>query len=293
MPSKANNAGYTKQCWPAAAASNTRLASWSRPRGGLEELEAAEPLARRKRDEADHCLDRLQRSATNRYIKTVVRWNSGRLLAAGALAGITGCAAFFGITALIDGTDAWLAALPGGLLAALLFGGPLLWYSRSVSEVADDSARRGLLSGIKDDWRLRIGEDFPVVESLEAASEALTRFRLEYESLQKQIDSENDRVRSLKTELHAIQSEREAAVDRERAQNLEIAAWFRQRQVEDRAGYVLKRDELRRRLEDRNRLEAEVAGPGPAGRRPGSRGSATGMRTPAESSRRRRRARCG
>ncbi len=228
-------------------------------RGGLEDLESAEPLARRKRDEADHCLDRLQRSATNRYIKTVVRWNSGRLLAAGALAGIAGCAAFFGITALIGGTDAWLAAIPGGLLAALLFGGPLLWFSRSVEQVADDSARRGLLSGIKDDWRLRVGEDFPPVESLEAASEALTRFRLEYESLQKQIDAENERVRSLKSELHTMQSEREAAVDRQRAQGLEIDGWFRDRQVADRAAYVLKRDELRRRLEDRDRLEAEVA----------------------------------
>ncbi|MEQ9364728.1 MAG: AAA family ATPase [Leptospirales bacterium] len=228
-------------------------------RGALEDLEAREPLSRRKRSEADHCLDRLQRTATNRYVKTVTSWNAGRLLAAGGAGLLGGCGGFFGASALVPGAESLIAAIPGGLLGALLLGGPLLWFARSIEQIPDDSARRGLLAGIKDDWRSRLSEEFPPVESLEAAGEALTRFRLEAEALQKQIDAQNERVRALKNALHESQSEREAAVDRERAKQLEIDGWLKERNVEDRAAYVLKRDELRRRREDRSRLESDIA----------------------------------
>ncbi|MCR9142479.1 MAG: AAA family ATPase [bacterium] len=228
-------------------------------RAALEDSEAREPLARRKRSEADHCLDRMQRTATNSYIKTVTRWNTGRLIAAAIGAVLGGCAGFFGVAALMPGAESLAAAVPAGILGALLLGAPLIWAARSVAQIPDDSARRGLLSGIKDDWRSRLGEEFPPVESLEAAAEALTRFRLDAEALQKQIDAENERVRELKNALAETQSEREAAVNRHRAREVEISNWLRDRKVEDRAGYVLKCDERRRRLEEQERLANEIA----------------------------------
>lgn len=229
-----------------------------RARTNLEDLEAREPLARRKSAEADHCLDRMQRTATNSYIKTIVQWNSGQLAGA-ALAGVLAAAAgYLGIGALVPGSESIIPAVLGAVLGGLLLAGPIAWFARSVRQVSDDSARQGLLTTLQDDWRARLDEDFPPVQSLDAASEALTRFRLEFEALQKQIDSENERIRTLKSTLHTTQSERETAIDRHRAKQLELSNWLRDRKAEDRAGYVLKREERRRRLEDQQRLTAEI-----------------------------------
>ena len=224
-------------------------------RANLHALEASEPLARRKSDEADHCLDRMQRTATNSYLKTKIRWQPARLIAAAVTAGLGVIVTTIATVAFPTVSPA-LAFLP--LALALCLAGGLAWSARSVVQVADESARRGLLDTFKDDWRSRIGEEFPAVHSLDAASEALTRFRLQYESLQKQIETETERVRELKATLHATQSEREAAIDRQRAKALELTAWLKQNGVADRAGYALKREDRRRALEEHAKIADEI-----------------------------------
>ena len=76
--------------------------------------------------------------------------------------------------------------------------------------------------------------------------------------MQKQIETETERVRELKATLHATQSEREAAIDRQRAKALELTAWLKQNGVADRAGYALKREDRRRALEEHAKIADEI-----------------------------------
>lgn len=247
-----------------------RAEDLERVRARHAELETQADAARRKSTEADHFLDRLQRSATNRYTKLITEWHRGYLIAAGFAALIGGVAGYFaapellplpGLSEGIAGVSApsellnWLVAAACGLIP----GGVLVFLARQVREVADDSARRDLLAGLRDDWQARIGEAFPQTETLDGAAEMLTRYRLEFENLQRQIEGKSEQIRERKADLQSVQTERERGVDRERAAGLALQNWLQERQVTDRAAYLMQREELRRRTQECEHLEQELA----------------------------------
>jgi DNA repair exonuclease SbcCD ATPase subunit len=232
-------------------------AELERARTDLQEVEASLPLARRRAETADHFVDRIKQLAGNTYWKTVIVWRPAWpwFLGGGALGGLLVGATIAGLARPEADPGLMLLAGLGAAVPGLLLG---LLGARKTERVPDETPRQGLLTGLRDDWRSRLKEDFPPASTLDGASQELLRFRLHYEEHEQRLDRATTRCRELQERLDSALAEQSAAAARHSQALQEIENWLRARSVRDRADYIVKRAEYSRASEEARNLSAEL-----------------------------------